>query len=84
MTLCDLCVQIATRFAQQWFQFPRDPRRVAALCDRHWDRLMEQLDRLAGPAGRCPRCYTRLSDTTEQCGVCGLSCPTPALLQQAA
>lgn len=84
MTNCDCCIQPATRFARQWFQFPRDPWRVTTLCDGHWNLLLEQLDRLAGPVGRCPRCHTRLTEPVEKCRVCGFCCPISDLVREAA
>lgn len=83
MAVCDVCPQTATRFADQWFQFPRDPYRYTALCETCWDALLEQLERLASPAGRCPRCHTRLTQDAG-CGACGFVCGSADRLSQAA
>ena len=45
MRTCDLCTQPATRTTDKWFQFPRDPRRLSALCEGHWDELLTALER---------------------------------------
>jgi len=42
---CDLCDRPATRTADKWFQFPRDPQRLAALCEPHWEELLTALER---------------------------------------
>lgn len=80
---CDRCAEPASRFAHQWFQFPRDPHRYTALCETHWDGLLENLEWLAGSLGRCPRCYARLAKSGEGCHTCRLAFPAVSLKQAA-
>jgi hypothetical protein len=61
MTTCARCNQLATRTADKWFQFPRDPQRLTALCETHWDELLTALERPWNwVAPSCPALRTQL------------------------